>query len=176
MALICTQKAVWSLIWSWLEQKAIFTIDTRCNTAQSIFFNTRTLEYRCSLRSAIEDFKIAFERFSFTYHYCGTECGLQQALKGNFFFRNTQKISIKYSMGKQPGQGVKVLQRSRDWERWLGKTWLYKAISNNLKIGTETLTPVAWQNLVIQNHKQQPEDGDGDTDSDGLVKLGYTKP
>jgi len=44
--------------------------------------------------------------------------GLQQTLKGTFSFRSTKKISIKYSMGNQPGQRVKFLQSYRDWLRW----------------------------------------------------------
>jgi hypothetical protein len=57
-----------------------------------------------------------------------------------------------------------------------GKILFYDAISNTLKMGTESQTTVAWKNLVLQSHQQQPKDGDGVTDFDGLEKLGFTKP
>lgn len=45
-----------------------------------------------SLKSAIEDIKLAFKRFSFTYQFCGTEWVLKLALIWIFCLRNTQKI------------------------------------------------------------------------------------
>jgi hypothetical protein len=35
---------------------------------------------------------------------------------------------------------------------------------------------MVWKNLVLQSQQQHNEDWDGVTDSDGLEKLGFTKP
>jgi len=43
-------------------------------------------------------------------------------------------------------------------------------------MGTESLTPMALVKLSFQNHQQHHEHGDGVTDFDGLVKLGFTEP
>jgi len=45
-----------------------------------------------------------------------------------------------------------------------------------MKMETEPLTPTALVKLSFQNHQQHHEHGDGVTDFDDLVKLGFTEP